>query len=133
MLVVRPQPGQAVTMLVFGDVVIENHGGAENAVTLPGVATANVNMRSGPSTAYNIVSTVGIGAALIADGRQADNSWVHVQLENNLEGWVTAQYAALNGDLNVLPVMAAGESSGGYGPMQAFYVTTGLGDPTCAD
>ena len=55
------------------------------------VATADVNMRAGPSTAYPVVTVVPQGAAIVTFGCVADYSWCDVGFAGK-RGWVSAHY-----------------------------------------
>ena len=66
----------------------------------------NLNVRAGPATSFGIVSALPNGTAVPAVARNADGSWVQIQLPRNSEqiGWVSANYVNLSGDANDLPV-----------------------------
>ncbi len=126
-------PGQNVTVLLFGDVDVTNAGGT------PVTATVEVTVQSGavvvdqPSLAgMPLADPLPAVTTLPADGRLMDDLWVHLRLPDGRAGWVMSMM--VSGDLGVLPVM---DMSGAlvdalYGPMQAFYFTTGMGDAPCA-
>jgi hypothetical protein len=62
------------------------------------VTTAMLNVRTGPSTAYTVITTVPRGTILSVLGRDASNTWIAVRLEDGREGWVTrslTDYVAL--------------------------------------
>jgi hypothetical protein len=66
--------------------------------TVAVVTTAMLNVRTGPSTAYTVITTVPRGTRLSVLGRDASNTWIAVRLENGTEGWVTrslTDYVAL--------------------------------------
>lgn len=72
------------------------------------VATGNVNLRAGPSTAYPVVTTVPAGAGIVTHGCLADYSWCDIGFAG-LRGWVSARYIQIvyNGAPVVLsPVVA---------------------------
>ncbi|MDS7595285.1 SH3 domain-containing protein [Agrobacterium tumefaciens] len=56
-----------------------------------GFATANVNMRSGPSTAYPAVVVVPNGAPLVVNGCLSDTPWCDVSFAGG-RGWVAGRY-----------------------------------------
>lgn len=127
-------PGQNVTFVLFGDVELENAGGAQPAPpTLPVTATANANLRGGPSTDAAIVGSLAAGDALTADGRLADGSWLRVRLPEGGLAWVFAALVAAQGDLSTLAVVEPGQPTPTFGPMQAFYFRTGFGDTPCLE
>ena len=56
-----------------------------------GFATANVNMRSGPSTAYPAVTTIPVGVPLQINGCLDETPWCDVSFYGG-RGWVAGQY-----------------------------------------
>lgn len=62
---------------------------AEAAVR--GYATANVNMRSGPSTGYPAVTVVPVGAPITIHGCMSNVNWCDVQFSGG-RGWVSGSY-----------------------------------------
>lgn len=62
---------------------------AEAAVR--GIATANVNMRSGPSTGYPAVVVVPVGAPLMINGCMSTVNWCDVSFTGG-RGWVSGNY-----------------------------------------
>jgi len=56
-----------------------------------GFSTANVNMRSGPSTAYPAVTLIPVGAPLRINGCLADTPWCDVSFAGG-RGWVASRY-----------------------------------------
>jgi uncharacterized protein YraI len=52
------------------------------------VVVAHVNLRSGPGTEYDIMSTLSPGQVLTVTGRIADASWLQVNTDQMQEGWV---------------------------------------------
>ncbi|WP_313614328.1 SH3 domain-containing protein [Agrobacterium sp.] len=56
-----------------------------------GFATANVNMRSGPSTAYPAVVVIPEGAPLVIHGCLSDTPWCDVSFSRG-RGWVAGRY-----------------------------------------
>jgi len=56
-----------------------------------GVSTANVNMRSGPSTAYPAVTLIPVGAPLRINGCLAETPWCDVSFAGG-RGWVAGRY-----------------------------------------
>lgn len=53
------------------------------------VTVAALNVRSGPSTAYPVITTVPSGTILEVLGRNEANTWIFVRLPDDTEGWVT--------------------------------------------
>lgn len=53
------------------------------------VTTNALNVRTGPSTAFAVITTVPNGTQLTVLGRNPANTWINVRLEDGTEGWVT--------------------------------------------
>lgn len=70
------------------------------------VATANVNLRAGPSTRYPVVLTVPVGAPMLVHGCLATMSWCDVGFAG-ARGWVAASYVLITGPARPVPVTAA--------------------------
>ena len=120
-------PGQNVTFLLFGDVRIRDAEG--QTVELPVTARDGVNVRQRPSTSASVIASLSNGQEVIAVGRLADSSWIQVRLDNYSVGWVAADF--LNGDLLALAPIEPNAPD--FGPMQAFYFSTGITDRECAE
>lgn len=65
---------------------------------------SGVNVRSGPSTAYDVIGSLLAGTELEMTGRNGDNSWFRVPYYNS-EGWIFGQLLNVSGDVNELPVI----------------------------
>lgn len=123
-------PGQGVKFVLYGDVAIENR--AEPAAGVSCAATANTaaNIRSGPGANTNVLTSVPAGGALTVTGRSEDGAWLAVTV-NNLSGWISADLVTTACDPSSLPVRTTADTATVYGPMQAFYFTTGAGNVRC--
>lgn len=64
------------------------------AMAAPAVATANVNVRSGPSAHYSAVDTLRRGEGV--DVQQCRGSWCFVE-KRGPDGWVSSSYLAAGG------------------------------------
>ncbi|MCY3573870.1 MAG: hypothetical protein OXG92_04210 [Chloroflexi bacterium] len=62
-------------------------------------ATVGMLARVGPSSALDFSGVFGRGEALIAQGRNADGSWLEVFF-----GWVPAEHVEITGDIMRLPI-----------------------------
>lgn len=118
-------PGQNVTFLLFGDVSMADAG--DPIVEVPVTATSGVNVRQRPTTSASVIESLQSGQEVIATGRLSDSTWIRVRLDDASVGWVFADF--LNGGLDRLPL--ADPLAPAFGPMQAFYFTTGVGDAPC--
>lgn len=77
-------------------------------VVLEGCVTASVlNVRTGPSTDFAVVSTLSEGECLTFNARNEEATWVRLDREQLADGsfqWVSAEYVELEGDINSLPI-----------------------------
>jgi uncharacterized protein YraI len=55
--------------------------------TAPAIA-ANVNVRSGPSTAYTVIRTVPAGTQVTVLGQNTTGDWISIRLSDGTEGWM---------------------------------------------
>jgi uncharacterized protein YraI len=69
--------------------------------------TANVNVRAGPDTSYNIIGPASAGTALSVTGRSADHAWWRVMYGSQI-GWVSGILASVtaSGDCGSVPVVS---------------------------
>ena len=75
-----------------------------NGVTV--TLTDNVRVRAGPGTKFGVLATIANGTTLTAVGRNADSSWIQIQLPGKTDlGWMSAQFVTANGDVNSLQVV----------------------------
>ena len=65
--------------------------------------TANVRLRSAPSTGGDVVASVPSGTTVDVIGRTGDSSWVQVNFGGQ-SGWMSSGYGRFAGDLNTAPV-----------------------------
>jgi len=119
-------PGQNVTFLLFGDVEIENAVNS-SAPTVEVTPTANINIRTLPSTAGAIAGSLASGETTMANGRNAASDWLRIRIpETDAFGWVNASLVSATGDVAALNVVDSLDSETAYTPMQAFYFRTGV-------
>jgi uncharacterized protein YgiM (DUF1202 family) len=71
------------------------------------VATGALNLRQGPGTAYQVVTTVMQGQTVYLVGRNNSGSWLLVRAPNGAQGWANATYIRTNANINALPVSSA--------------------------
>jgi Bacterial SH3 domain len=123
-------PGQAVTFVLLGDTQVRNDVSPTEAFTpadpVDVTTIGNVNIRSAPSTKANVVGSVTDGTALQADGRSQDGQWLRV-LFQEVPAWVNVSLVKAPDEVNSLPTITEALRT----PMQAFYVTTGVGSSSC--
>jgi hypothetical protein len=73
------------------------------ASTVTATPVTSLRVRSGPSTAYQVLTVVPKGVNVPVLARTADGTWIKVQYRG-VTGWMAIGYVTLYGDLNALPV-----------------------------
>lgn len=68
------------------------------------VNASRVNLRSGPGAGFSAVAQLEFGQLVTPLSRNADGSWVQVQLIGGLTGWVNARYLQSDVPISSLPV-----------------------------
>lgn len=76
------------------------------------INTGNLNVRSGPGSAYSIIAKVAGGVELAISGRAPDDIWLLVEGSFGL-GWVNTQYIIFRGDYNTVPIIEDAYRGGG--------------------
>lgn len=69
-----------------------------------------LNVRSGPSPGYPVVTTVTKGTVVTLLARDSASSWVRVKLANGTTGWITTFYITASVPVATLPVEAQAEA-----------------------
>ena len=71
------------------------------------ISAAFLNLRTGPSTLFDIIHTFVEGTEITALSRTPDSEWVKVEIEFEddpvMEGWMAVIYLELDGDASTLP------------------------------
>jgi Bacterial SH3 domain len=83
-----------------------------SAVTL--TMKDRLHVRAGPNTTSKVLDTLDVGTVVTAVGRNADSSWIQVQLPGKTDlGWVinNPEYLTASSDVNALPVADTGAQS----------------------
>ncbi len=122
-------PGQNVTMLIFGDVTIENQQGQQRSdiTKIEVVALDTTNIRTGPGLGFSVFRLVPREQKLLVDGRDETGNWLRVILDEGTNiGWVSI--VAVSGENASLPVVQTSTPINilRYRPMQAFYFQSGI-------
>jgi uncharacterized protein YgiM (DUF1202 family) len=120
-------PGQSVTFMLLGDSRVTT--ALEETSFVPAepitvVAQINANIRRSPSNEGTVIASVAAGTELPADAQ--NNGWYRVVIHEQV-GWIAGAVIDNPEGLNALPYYD-GESRAS---MQAFYFTTGIGQPNC--
>lgn len=123
----NPSESEDVTVLLFGDVEIEDASGQQ--VLQAGVSNTYSNLRRYPNTESAIMDSVAIHDEVQVIGRLEDASWVRVlNPTTNIIGWMLASFVD-NIDVDTLPIVDPVEPY--FAPMQAFYFDSGSGSAGC--
>lgn len=126
-------PGQNVTFLLFGDVQVANAVDPQTGGLTLDISTGNnVNVRAQPNTNAAVISNFTAGQTLKAVARTEAADWLQVRLSEAQLGWVFAGLVSAKGSIAKLNIAGA-EDAARFGPMQAFYFSTGLGNPACKE
>jgi hypothetical protein len=123
---------EAVTFLLVGDVEIEN--AVEPVTPIPVTVDGRdyVNVRLGPTTRAGVLGTLAPEQTVTAEGRLEDTSWLRVRLpDTGRVGWLSAAVVTGTEELGSLAVVEAWSPY--YGPMQAFYLRTGVDESLCPE
>jgi uncharacterized protein YgiM (DUF1202 family) len=121
-----------ITLLLFGEVAVENAVEPTVAFDVMVQALNPINMRLGPTTEALVVKAVYPGDPLLATGRLSDSSWLRVQLpEDGRSGWIKASLLTSENDVETLAVVEPDAAY--YAPMQAFYLQSGVNDAACPE
>lgn len=120
-----------VTLLLFGDVEIQNAIDIPTLLKVQVTASGNLNIRREPSNDGFTIGTLTPGQTVTARGRSEDDKWVYVDVpESTKRGWVYKSLVKGTDDLGGLKVVKPSMTQ--YGPMQAFYLRTGKQASTCS-
>ena len=122
-------PGQAVTFILLGDAQVENAVAPENIIEYEAftvVPISRANVRSGAGTNNNVLGVVDAGISLTADALNPERTWARIVYGGRL-AWVSLEVLEPITDIDTLPTTESDLQS----PMQAFYFSTGIGQPVC--
>jgi N-acetylmuramoyl-L-alanine amidase len=78
---------------------------------VPVAPGAVLSLRSGPGNSYPVTGSVYQGLQVTAVGRNANSTWLKVQLSDGQQGWIGAQYVQLTIPVGNLPIMDGSEST----------------------
>ncbi|GAB5493902.1 MAG: hypothetical protein Phog2KO_41170 [Phototrophicaceae bacterium] len=125
-------PGQNVTFILMGDAEVENAVTPENAydpiigidvtVTYPQGAA----IRSGAGDNFNTIGGVAVGTIFNTDGLSEDGNWLRIVYQER-PAWIRRTVVDPIPEIETLPILNSDLQT----PMQAFYLRTGIGQPSC--
>mgnify|MGYP005852650933 CR=1 FL=1 len=125
-------PGQAVTVLLLGDSMVENRVNPSDVAPIANpvevIITTASDARTSPSDASNTVERVRMGDSFLVDALNSDGTWLRVVVDD-MPAWIRRDATDSPSGLADLPVITSPIQS----PMQAFYFTTGVGNINCAE
>lgn len=124
-------PGQAVLFFLMGETDVENRANQIMEIVPTNItitSSERVNIRSGAGRNFNALGTADSGSVQSATGISEDGEWVRVAF-GDADGWISRSLITPEDEtaFNALPVVSEEILS----PMQAFYFTTGAGNPAC--
>lgn len=123
-------PDTNVSVLVFGDVELENAIPDPVYAEVVVAGPSNANIRRQPSNRGFVISTLAPTTKVQAKGRSKDGAWLYIGLpEGKGSGWVRRSLMKSSEDLTKLKELDPSLTS--YGPMQAFYLQNGKQQTTC--
>jgi len=123
-------PDTNVSVLVFGDVELENAIPDPVYADVVVSGPSNANIRRQPSNRGFVLSTLSPTTKVQAKGRSKDGAWLYVGLPGGKgNGWVRRSLMKSTDDLTKLKELDPSLTS--YGPMQAFYLQNGKQQTTC--
>ena len=76
-----------------------------NDPTCRALVNVGLNVRTGPSTAFTVVTTLAAGSVVPIVGRTAANDWWQVRVSAVLTGWVASPYTTVFGNCTLIPVV----------------------------
>ncbi|MDQ7036991.1 MAG: SH3 domain-containing protein [Anaerolineae bacterium] len=127
-------PGQNVIVMLFGNSEIRNAASSiaqqvppEQEQTI--AARQGVNVRELPTTGARILGSVVSGTVITMTGRTEDSNWVRVRFGERT-GWI---FAPLLAETDMETLIAVEPAAPQFGPMQAFYFSSGIGQTSCSE
>jgi hypothetical protein len=132
MLVNQGNGTQDVTMLLFGDVNVENKGAPIEGAQATVISDTAQIFPVAPSQGFPAMRSLAVGTVVTVFARLANNLWVRIQIPETGEvGWVFRN--ALDLAPEAMPELPVEDGSAPhYGPMQAFTYQSGT-SPNCGD
>ncbi len=96
----------SVTALMVAALIAPYGASAQEGETPYAWTETQTNIRTGPGTNYEVITTLGIGVQLVIEARNADTSWILLRGEGGLRGWGRTRLFRLsnNFQLRALPV-----------------------------
>ncbi len=125
-------PGQGVLMLLVGDAEVQNavDPSEANEVVDPlnTVVLGETNLHTSPSITSEIVNVLLANEIVLVDGFNTPRTWLRVVNDGEV-AWVEAERVARLSAMDTLPVISGNNPTA----MQAFYLSTGIGEAECTE
>ena len=125
-------PGQGVIVMLIGDAEVRNDVAPEEASMIVD-PISSVMLEEGflyksPSTSGEIIRVVPVNEILLIDGVNPTQAFLRVVSEDEI-GWVEREHVARLMAMDALPTIGGSFPT----PMQAFYLSTGIGESECSE
>ena len=121
---------QDVTLLVFGDVKVENAVAAPTEIEVTVATGSYLPVYTEPSAESDVKQLLIPGRTAVVKERLEDGSWLRMEDPYTGIGWIQSEFVTSEDDLDSLNVVAPDTPF--YRPMQAFYINTGTDSFGCA-
>jgi uncharacterized protein YraI len=120
----RPQPSATPLMAMAAEPPTAIPAAPAAAPTQPpqpisaSITGDNLRMRAAPNTSAAIVDRLNKGDAVQVTGKNASGDWLQVfpTQKPSSRGWISAQFAQVNGSLDSIPVVEPGQSTAPSAP-----------------
>lgn len=123
-------PGQGVIMMLIGDAEMRNDVAPAEANMiadpLSTVTLVDTNLHAAPSATSDVINALPANQIVLIDGFNVTREWLRV-VNDGVIGWVARDQIARLASMDTLPIIGASNPS----PMQAFYMSTGIGASEC--
>lgn len=124
-------PGQGVIFLLMGDVEVTNMVDPQTSLTpiqpIETTITQATSLLSNPTLVSNLVTSLAANTTIALDGVSVDGTFVR-GVVGDTAGWVAVSALSDPSVVDDLPILSSVTRT----PMQAFYFSTGIGQPECS-
>jgi hypothetical protein len=125
-------PGQGVLMLLVGEAEVQNavdpNMANEIVDPLSTVLLEETDLHSSPSSSSAVIETLAANEIVLVDGFNTPRTWLRV-VTDGIVAWVDAERVARLSAMDTLPIVSATNPTA----MQAFYLSTGIGEAECSE
>lgn len=125
-------PGQGVLMLLVGDAEVQNavDPSEANVVVDPlnTVVLGETNLHTSPSITSEVVNVLPANEIVLVDGFNTPRTWLRVVNDGEV-AWAEVERVARLSAMDTLPIISGNNPTA----MQAFYLSTGIGEAECTE